>query len=151
MNFEMIPPGGGPGETLPVLEGLNAHGKETVGQITSDSFGQIIADRNPAVLWCVILVRKKYNGKIKHGITYARLPRDDAKRLACLCEVTTGFVVGAFWLNPNGEQFGYQLLSIASAYFRDKKARDGLLKMIQKLLEVEFGGKRVMCIDDAFE
>jgi hypothetical protein len=130
MKPELIAPGKWPGESLPVMQGLNALGRETLASVINDQFAQIIKDNNPAAIWCVILLRKEYKGKICHGITYSRIARDSAARLACLHEVGNAFVVGAFWFNGIADNFGYQLLPVAVEYFSEQKARDGLLNRI---------------------
>jgi hypothetical protein len=150
-NYRILPPGAGKMVPLTILENFNTIELAQLANFSSESFGQIFADRNPMCLWGVFLHRQEVNGETMTGVTYERVVRDSAKRLEQL-QQPEGFIfpIGAFWLKSPGDQFEYALLEAAIRYFpKDKQAT--LLGAIAEILKVEFGHPGVMLIDDAFE
>ena len=150
-NYRILPPGAGKMVPLTILENFNINELAQLANFSSESFGQIFADRNPMCLWGVFLHRQEVNGETTTGVTYQRVARDSAKRLEQL-QQPEGFIfpIGAFWLKSPGDQFEYALLEAAVRYFpQDIQAT--LMGAIAEISRMEFGHPGVTLIDDAFE
>jgi len=67
-NYRILPPGAGKMVPLTILENFNTIELAQLANFSSESFGQIFADRNPMCLWGVFLHRQEVNGETTTGV-----------------------------------------------------------------------------------